>query len=295
MADDKKNLTNLEEDFKDFKDFEEENINDIAQEQYFEEENVSNIAQEESEEVQEELNKEIDEKLETEEIQPYDEGQGDVEKAISQIENIEKNIDNIEPQFEDFKEDFEQTAEQTDLQAENFEEDFEQDFSHKFDDEHQLEEIQKKLMEQCASQGFDEYNQSSDITPWQQEDEEDSAIKKYIFYVSKDFVPYIDDLSMDERSAYINDAIQTKIDLENEEIQKEKKKKALSHLTVMILTMCLCAPVVLFCVHKTIMATFENYKYSQENFEKLYKSRFAKDKAYMRSVQYNKQTKTKSH
>ena len=32
----------------------------------------------------------------------------------------------------------------------------------------------------------------------------------------------------------------------------------------------------------------ENYKYSQENFEKLYKQRFEKDNAYMRSIQYNK-------
>ena len=40
--------------------------------------------------------------------------------------------------------------------------------------------------------------------------------------------------------------------------------------------------------------TFENYKYSQENFEKLYKQRFEKDKAYMRSVQYNKEMEKKN-
>ena len=43
------------------------------------------------------------------------------------------------------------------------------------------------------------------------------------------------------------------------------------------------------------MATFDNYKYSQENFEKLYKERFSKDKAYMRSIQYNKEQKSKKH
>ena len=41
------------------------------------------------------------------------------------------------------------------------------------------------------------------------------------------------------------------------------------------------------------MATFDNYKYSQENFEKLYKSRFEKDRAYMRSIQYNKEQELK--
>ena len=53
------------------------------------------------------------------------------------------------------------------------------------------------------------------------------------------------------------------------------------------------SPIALLGVNKAIMATFENYKYSQENFEKLYKSRFEKDRAYMRSVQYNKEQEQK--
>ena len=61
----------------------------------------------------------------------------------------------------------------------------------------------------------------------------------------------------------------------------------------MILTFILSMPIVLFACHKAIMATFDNYKYSQENFEKLYRQRFKKDRAYMRSVQYNKQQQEK--
>ena len=61
----------------------------------------------------------------------------------------------------------------------------------------------------------------------------------------------------------------------------------------MILTICLSAPFVLMGVHKAIMLTFENYKYSQENFEKLYRQRFQKDRAYMRSIQYNKEQELK--
>lgn len=132
-----------------------------------------------------------------------------------------------------------------------------------------------------------------ELSLWEELDENNSVVKKYIFYISKDFVPYIDSLSVDKRSAYINDAIQTKIDLENEKKQKEKKIKIISHFVVMILTFCLMSPVVLYCTHKAIMATFDNYKYSQENFEKLYKQRFAKDRAYMRSIEYNKQLKQK--
>ena len=46
-------------------------------------------------------------------------------------------------------------------------------------------------------------------------------------------------------------------------------------------------------MNKAIMVTFENYKYSQTNFEKLYKQRFENDRAYMRSLQYNQNLKTK--
>ncbi len=136
-----------------------------------------------------------------------------------------------------------------------------------------------------------------ELSQWEELDSNNAVVKKYIFYVSKDFVPIMDNLTIDERSAYINDAIQKKIDLENEQKQKELKRKLIIHFTIMILTICLSAPFVIFAMHKAIMATFDNYKYSQENFEKLYKQRFEKDRAYMRSIQYNKalEAKNKKH
>jgi len=126
-------------------------------------------------------------------------------------------------------------------------------------------------------------------SPWDNFKEENSAVKKYLFYISKDFVPFLDGLTTDEKSAYINDAIQKKIDLENIEKQKEIKSKVAIHLTIMILIFIFATPFVLWLSHKAIMMTFDNYKYSQENFEKLYKERFSKDRAYMRSIQYNKE------
>lgn len=260
MADEKKEMENLEEDFADFEDAEtqdlpklEEDLMDEADKKALKKEKAAleelkEPVQEETEIIQEELNKKTEASL---------------------------NAD-----FADYGENID---------------DLNHDFSHMFENEDQLEEIQKKLMAQCAEQGFDEANQLGGFNPWQEEeDDEDSAVKKYILYISRDFVPYIDELTTDERSAFINDCIQTKLDLENVEKQKEKKKEIAKHFMVLILTICLSAPIILFCVHKTIMATFDNYKYSQESFEKLYKQRFAKDKAYMRSVQYNRQIKSKN-
>lgn len=123
---------------------------------------------------------------------------------------------------------------------------------------------------------------------WEELNDENSVVKKYIVYVSKDFVPLMDGLTTDERSAYINDAIQRKIDTEEEISSIEKKKRILTHIIITVLTFLIFAPIALFIVHKSIMVTFENYKYSQDNFEKLYKQRFEKDRAYMRSIEYNR-------
>ena len=252
MADEKKEIENLEEDFADFEDSETQDLPELEEDLMSEadkkalHEQQANLAQEETEIVQEELNKKTEASLNAE------------------YPNFEENPDDLN-----------------------------HDFSHMFENEDQLEEIQKKLMTQCAQQGFDEISQLDGTNPWQEEDDEESAVKKYILYISRDFVPHIDNLTTDERSAFINDCIQTKLDLNNIEKQQEKKKELARHFGVLILTICLSAPIVLFCVHKTIMATCDNYRYCQENFEKLYRQRFAKDKAYMRSVQYNRQLKTK--
>lgn len=160
----------------------------------------------------------------------------------------------------------------------------------------ELQEAQEN-MDLDEKKSVEEQKKSQDLSIWEEFDENNAVVKKYIFYVSKDFVPIIDELTLDERSAYINDAIQKKIDLENEQKQKELKRKLVIHFILMVLTICLSAPFVIFLAHKAIIATFDNYKYSQENFEKLYKQRFEKDRAYMRSIQYNKalEAKNKKH
>lgn len=118
--------------------------------------------------------------------------------------------------------------------------------------------------------------------------EENSALKKYIIHISQEFVPIIDSMTIDQRIAYINDAIQIKIDFQKEKDLKNKKKQFGINILIVILVFILTAPLALIIANKAIMLTFENYRYSQENFEKLYKQRFEKDSAYMRSIQYNK-------
>ncbi|MBQ8476094.1 hypothetical protein IJ531_03430 [bacterium] len=132
------------------------------------------------------------------------------------------------------------------------------------------------------------------ISKWEELNDENCVVKKYIIYISKDFIPQIDNMTTDERSAYINDAIQQKLDKNDEHKQIIEKRKTILHYIIAFIIVLALTPLALLWANKAIMATYENYKYSQENFEKLYKHRFEKDKAYMRSLQYNKELERKA-
>ena len=212
-------------------------------------------------------------------------------------DNKEKDFDDTSMFHEDFKDfDEEQNSlPEIDEDLANTEietQEPSQEETNKDASEEQIETTSLEPCEQPCEEPTQEIPQQ-ELSPWEELDENNSVVKKYLFYVSKDFVPYIDKLTTDERSAYINDAIQIKIDSENEKKQKEIKRKVAFHFIIMVLTIILSAPFVLYVAHKAIMATFDNYKYSQENFEKLYKDRFLKDRAYMRSIQYNKEQEMK--
>lgn len=163
-----------------------------------------------------------------------------------------------------------------------------------------MEENQEKIENEALNNEPESSNdteidktQEEKITLEEEKAENSSPLKKYIFNVSRDFVDTIDSLTIDERTAYINDAIQMKIDLNNQTRQSNKFNEIITQAVVVFLTVCIVTPIAIFIMNKAIMVTFENYKYSQTNFEKLYKQRFENDRAYMRSLQYNQNLKTK--
>lgn len=168
-------------------------------------------------------------------------------------------------------------------------------------EENSVQEEQEETNTQTITEEISEENaeekeitgEEVELSQWEELSKDNSVVKKYILYISKDFIPCMDSLSIDERNAFINDAIQKKLDLEDEIKQQQNKKRLTAHLIITIITICVITPFALLGVNKAILATFNNYKYSQENFEKLYKERFAKDKAYMRSVLYNQEQEKK--
>ena len=163
-----------------------------------------------------------------------------------------------------------------------------------------MEENQEKIENEALNNEPESSNdteidktQEDKITLEEEKAENSSPLKKYIFNVSRDFVDTIDSLTIDERTAYINDAIQMKIDSNNQTRQSNKFNEIVTQAVIVFLTVCIVTPIAIFIMNKAIMVTFENYKYSQTNFEKLYKQRFENDRAYMRSLQYNQNLKAK--
>src|SRR5699024_4527221 len=107
---------------------------------------------------------------------------------------------------------------------------------------------------------------------------------KYVIYISKDFVPYIDNMDKDARSAYVNEAIQLKIDLEGKDRKWHLFKRVLRHVIVSVFTLVIAVPALFWLADKSITATVQNYGYVQKNFEKLYKDKIEREKA-VREIQ----------
>ena len=127
---------------------------------------------------------------------------------------------------------------------------------------------------------------SADDSHWQDPfgSDEYDAVKKYVIYISKDFVPYIDTLDKDARSAYVNEALQLKVELEGKDRKWHLFKRILRHIIVSVFTLIIAIPALFWLADKSITATVQNYGYVQKNFEKLYKDKIEREKA-VREIQ----------
>ncbi len=149
----------------------------------------------------------------------------------------------------------------------------------------QEEDFNKKELQE--EQSFD------DLSAFEEMDENNGVVKKYIVQIQKNYIPLMDEMDKKERNDYINDAIQIKLDFLDEKKKKLKKIEAIIHLAIIIVVVVLAAPYALLVANKTLMMTFDNYKYSQDNFEKLYKNHLEKSKFYLKSLDYQKDKKKK--
>ena len=108
---------------------------------------------------------------------------------------------------------------------------------------------------------------------------ENDAVKKYVIYIAKDFVPLFNDMDKDARSAFVNESIQTKLQLEGKDRKWLAFTRILRHIIVSVFTLLVAVPALFWLADKSITATVQNYEYVQKNFEKLYKEKADRDRA----------------
>lgn len=113
--------------------------------------------------------------------------------------------------------------------------------------------------------------------------DENCAVKKYVFAVSTDYVKKIDEMNLDERSAFINEAICLKISEDKGSRKRAFKLSILKHIVVAIFTVIIGVPLMFILVNKSINLTVKSYRYTQDNFEKLYRDKLKKDAIIKRS------------
>ena len=156
-----------------------------------------------------------DERKNSDKNKDYD----DVENFSASMTDLEKQLeekeeDIIVPDFEDETkslDEFETTekivnkdeTEQVDLNS--------------IDEFERAEEIEKRKLKEKYIEN------SKKLNTWEELDEKNDIVKKYIVYVDKENIEAIDNLTVDERNAFINSAIKTKF--EDTDIENTKRKK----------------------------------------------------------------------
>lgn len=99
---------------------------------------------------------------------------------------------------------------------------------------------------------------------------ENDAVKKFVIYISKEFLPEIENLDTDARSAFVNDALQIKREMDKKDRRLFLYTRLLKHVFICILTISIAIPFLFWLVQKSIVVTQENYGYVQNSFQVLY-------------------------
>ena len=86
-------------------------------------------------------------------------------------------------------------------------------------------------------------------------------------------------MDKDARSAFVNESIQLKLQMEGKDRKWHAFVRVLRHIIVSVFTLLIAVPALFWLADKSITATVQNYQYVQQNFEKLYKDKAERDKA----------------
>lgn len=140
-----------------------------------------------------------------------------------------------------------------------------------------------------------DYKKEEVLNPWEELNSKNKVIKKYVIQVDRENIRFVDSLDVDERNDFINDAVKLKIKHDKAASKTKKKIGLIVHFILIFLTAVIFAPVAIYIAHKSIIVTFENYKYSQDSFEKLYKEKLKPKTGYINHDKNQDKKQEKKH
>ena len=97
--------------------------------------------------------------------------------------------------------------------------------------------------------------------------------KKYVVYIAPNNIEYVDSMSIDERTQFINDIINDKHSKDIKAKIMKQRQRYIKHLVLVCITVIVGFPLLFIAVNKGLQASIINYQQSQENFQKLYKEK----------------------
>lgn len=162
-----------------------------------------------------------------------------------------------------------------------------------FDDNVNIEALTQQLQQHvdvgaAANMSNEDFNKEPDSPPQPQGNAPSDAAsqhitkvekfpklncKKYVIYISPDNVDFVDNLSIDERTEFINKIIEEKQSSDKKSQILKKQQTYYKHLMIVCLTAIISFPLLFFAVNKSLQLTISNYQQSQQNFQKLYKEK----------------------
>lgn len=145
-----------------------------------------------------------------------------------------------------------------------------------------INKLQESLQKKIDNEGVDELTDEIgfEIKPGLQlsnTDEIPSATeqeaKKYVIYIEKDNIDFIESLSNPERRDVINKVLKEQNDKAIKKKEIERRKSFTTNIIIIVLTIIIGFPVTFALVNKGLLVTMENYQQAKDNFAKLYKTK----------------------
>ncbi len=99
----------------------------------------------------------------------------------------------------------------------------------------------------------------------------ETEVKKYVIHVDPDNIPFMENLSVNERRKIINTVIREQAIFSEDGLKTKRQRNFIVHVLLIVITLSVSFPLLFTLVNKAAKITIQNYDQTRSNFTKLYK------------------------